>query len=230
MVEKFTERVNNIAYELATMEDKQSYSYQVKWSDLYDLIHKKVVARCEGLYRHYSVECKLNIEKEAFEEIGLTAKLKAVNDYDITKGDFMARLNLIIDQQTKTLVRDAQSNKRLAMTYCSTSLDAPTIHAKDDDLCLMDTLEDESADTEVLVINKQNSLLKVLKKWSLISKKTLRDSRLIYINMIVMDKDAKRDALCKITAKNWVTTRKALSRANQNFVKYLSENQIEIAG
>ncbi|UVX69125.1 MAG: hypothetical protein [Bacteriophage sp.] len=220
-------KIDAMAQELANMEGN-GYDHNELWTDLYNMLESYINARCTKLYNYYKFSYKLNIEKEEFLGIGLTALLGAVKNFDSTRGHFYNRLIACINQQAMKVVRDAQASPRALMTYGCLSLDKGQEYNDSDDMVLADIVAD-NFNLEDEYIKKENSLVGALIKWSSINEKTKRDSRLITIAMLAFDKEDKKERLMAETEKNWVTTRKALSRANQKFIKYLKDNNIEIA-
>lgn len=201
---------------------KGGHSYQMAFTDLFmavkpdmDKIVKSAVSKYTRTY---------NIDADTFEEAVHMAFLKAVDNFDPQKGEFVARLHHISSNLIKNVIRDSQADVRKAMTG-SLSLNATLSENDDEVVTFQDQLIDTTVNIEQSVEEKELTVFDVLEQYKTISKKTKKEAELVEIYMAHEDDKERKEALMNYAGEGakWVNVRKAVSRANQNFKKALQE-------
>lgn len=194
------------------------------WADLYEMVKSNVKHVINSYGSKYSQ--MYNIEKEAFEEAFDMAIFKAVEKYDINKGDFTARVMTIGQNLCKNVLRDSKADVRKALTEAM-SLNVSINNDGDEAVTFQDQLVDPASEVDIQVdeAEVESDIVKHLDKYSKLGVKKEREVALIKIYMAHSNDKERQEALLNFVGHDvkWATVRKQVSRARDNFKKYLME-------
>lgn len=204
------------------VEPKNCFELQNAWSDLYVLVEPDMNKLVNSVTYKYTRTH--NIDPSQFEEAMHTAFMKAVENFDPSKGEFLARMNHIAMNLFKNVVRDSQADIRKAMTG-SLSLNTTLSEDEDEVVTFQDQLVDTKMNVEKAVEEREVTIFDVLNEYKNRNNRTKKEAELIEIYLTYSDENQRREALMDYMGEGakWVNVRKAVSRANQNFRKVLQE-------
>lgn len=203
-------------------EPKNCFELQNAWSDLYMLVESDMDKLVKNItYKYTRTQ---NIDAVQFEEAMHTAFMKAVENFDPSKGEFLARMNHIAMNMFKNVIRDSQADVRKAMTG-SLSLNTTLSENEDEVTTFQDQLVDTRMNVERIIEEREVTVFDVLNEYKSRNAKTKKEAELIEIYLTYNDDKARKEALMDYMGEGakWVNVRKAVSRANQNFRKALQE-------
>lgn len=215
------EKINLLVYVINSGK-AADFRVQDAWTDLFFLVEPEMDKLVKSAVYKYTRT--YNIEPEQFEEAMQTAFMKAVENFDSNKGDFLARLNHIAVNMFKNVVRDSQADLRKAMTG-SLSLNVSISENEEEVVTFQDQLKDEKVNVEKIIEETEVTIFDVLNDYKSRSAKTKKEAELIEIYITYDNDKERKEALMNYVGEGakWVNVRKAVSRANQNFKKALQE-------
>lgn len=215
------EKINLLVYVINSGK-AADFRVQDAWTDLFFLVEPEMGKLVKSAVYKYTRT--YNIEPEQFEEAMQTAFMKAVENFDPNKGDFLARLNHIAVNMFKNVVRDSQADLRKAMTG-SLSLNVSISENEEEVVTFQDQLKDEKVNVEKIIEETEVTIFDVLNDYKSRSAKTKKEAELIEIYITYDNDKERKEALMNYVGEGakWVNVRKAVSRANQNFKKALQE-------
>lgn len=215
------EKINLLVYVINSGK-AADFRVQDAWTDLFFLVEPEMDKLVKSAVYKYTRT--YNIEPEQFEEAMQTAFMKAVENFDPNKGDFLARLNHIAVNMFKNVVRDSQADLRKAMTG-SLSLNVSISENEEEVVTFQDQLKDEKVNVEKIIEETEVTIFDVLNDYKSRSAKTKKEAELIEIYITYDNDKERKEALMNYVGEGakWVNVRKAVSRANQNFKKALQE-------